>query len=662
MTHARTNLLLAILLGTCWTLGCQRQPIQTAIDQQEETAPIPVKSVPGQISSDSASSDSASSDADVKSGVASGAGGDAMRDHFVGSATCASCHPERHASYLQTHHSRSLRLVDVENDPSRNASFEHAASGRGYDVLSQQGRLWHREWKRYGPGPSDRVLANQLPVKYVMGSGAFANGYLLSDGDYLLQSPLTWYAKTDGYAIAPGYDIPNHLGVTRMIDDSCLFCHSGLVSQKDQNPHKPLIHELAIGCERCHGAGQEHTALYRNADGDSESINAVADSQIINPSKLDRLQVESICGQCHLQGDVVVGGADTPIWDFEPGQDLAAIRMHYKNESPAKFDKAFTGHFDQMWQSPCYLQSDTLTCISCHDPHRTAAIEDQVQHRRSQCNQCHADDGCSLPLPERKLENDDNCVACHMPAIDSNIPHTSTTSHLISVYNEGVPRAMKTMDRRLRRLQHTTTLDPEELSRRDAIAEISNAVDQTQSGNFEPLTRYNSEERIRGFLRGDRSDAEILGWTARLSRLRAEALPVTEQNRPEMIRHWDLAEDQAIKVLQLESRPLKSREAALEIVAIRRMAAGDLPKAIECYEELTRVRRVASDSYNLALCVARQGRLADAEELFRKAVQIDGAYAPAYRSLSVLYRSIDPARSQQFAGMADRLNAPPPEQ
>ena len=61
-----------------------------------------------------------------------------------------------------------------------------------------------------------------------MGSGAFAEGYLLGDGDYLLQSPVTWYAGSGQFGMAPNYDTKHQLGFSRMIHDECLFCHAGL--------------------------------------------------------------------------------------------------------------------------------------------------------------------------------------------------------------------------------------------------------------------------------------------------------------------------------------------------------------------------------------------------------------------------------------------------
>ncbi|TWU08063.1 tetratricopeptide repeat protein [Stieleria varia] len=576
---------------------------------------------------------------------------------YVGTATCAQCHPNRHASFLETHHSRSLSLVDAMKDRSRDIKLQHPASGREYDTVEQEGTLWHREWKRFGDGPRDRVLVNELPVGYAMGSGAFAQGYLLTDEDYLLQSPVTWYRGSDHFGMAPGYDQPNHFAMTRLIDADCLFCHAGLVSRRDNNPHKPIIHELAIGCERCHGPGEEHTRLYRDVATNKTEPTEVVDSKIVNPNELDRMQVESMCGQCHLQGDVVVHAAGKDIWDFVAGEDLAQTRVHYKNEPPGDFSKVFTGHFDQMWQSPCYVQSETLTCVTCHDSHRSEPIADQVSYRRDQCNQCHADQGCAMPIADRETQCGNDCVSCHMPSIASEVPHTSTTSHLIAIYRDGVPQNVDITPRQLRRLQQTTSLSEQQLARRDRLAEAYNAVDQAQLGNLGPLAQYQESDQLLELLRNDRSDAEIYSLLARMAWIKAENLPPVDANRAEVIRQRQRVLRFAPQTLQLEPRPLRSREAALEALSMLLMDNGNFADAVQSLEELTRIRRTASDQYNLGLCLARVGRIPDAERAFRAAIEIDGSYTPPYHSLSVLYRTVNPTLSQQFAQREKQLRA-----
>ncbi len=582
---------------------------------------------------------------------------------YVGTAVCASCHTDRHESYLKTHHSRSLREVDLASEPL-DQTLVHPLSKRSYDIVAEDGRLWHREWRYLSHAAGDRFQSNQLPVCYVMGSGAFAKGYLLGDGDYLLQSPVTWYAGSEKFGMAPNYDREAHFGFTRMIHDECLFCHAGLVRRRNDNPYHPAIIELSIGCERCHGAGAEHAQLFRRIESGELKSSTGLDPQIVNPKKLSRTQTESICGQCHLHGDVTANGPGAELWDFVPGNDFAETRVHFKSGAAGEFTKAFTGHFDQMWQSACYQNSDSLTCTTCHDPHLSETITDRVKYRRDQCNLCHEDQPCGLPLDQRMAHGQNDCIKCHMPSVESDVPHTSTTSHWIAVYDSGKPRGMDSSsgnadsNATLRRVQSSPALSDEELARRDLLGQSFWIENQVQLGELQPLISFQQQNELEVLIRGEHTDAEIYSLMARMARMIADGTAETPENRAAIDAQWQLAATHAIETLRLEKRPVKTRAAALEVLGSQLMETADYGAALDCFAELTQIRRVAVDWYHLGLCLAREKRLADAERAPREAIRIDGTYAAPYRSLSLLYQSIDPAAAQQFAVIAERLMQP----
>lgn len=585
---------------------------------------------------------------------------DRMPDGYVGTATCASCHADRHQSYLRTHHSRSLREVDLKQEDD-DQTLVHRLSKRSYDVLAKEGELWHREWRHFSGAPSDRILVGELPVCYVMGSGAYGKGYLLCDGDYLLQSPVTWYAGSDNLGMAPGYDEPNHLGFNRVITAECMFCHAGLLTQRNDNPNHLAVHELAIGCERCHGPGAAHTKLYEEIQsGVLDAASKEIDPLIVNPAKLSRRQSESICGQCHLHGDIVVYAPGKQVWDFAAGEDFAETRLHFKHDKLGEFKDSFTGHFDQLWQSQCYLQSETLTCVTCHDPHQEEPIVDLAEWRRQQCNRCHEDDQqCGLPLDQRMERADNSCTQCHMPSIESNVPHTSTTSHLIAVYDSGKPRgvALATTES-MRRVEVSPAIADELLTRADVAANAMWAAGQAREGNFAPLESADLDEDLNEVLRGEPADALLYSLLARTNRLKADRLAETvtpEENRTSMDETWSKVARNATKTLQLEKRPVKVREGALEALGNQLMHDGDYAAAARSFTELTQIRRSAVDWYNLGLCFGKLKRFSEAERAFREAIRLDGTYVAPYRSLSVLYRSINPTASQQFAAIAQRL-------
>ena len=596
---------------------------------------------------------------------------DRKPEGYVGTAECAACHSDRHQSYLLTHHSRSLREIDLEGKSSgglgagglgsegADQTLVHRPSKRSYDVFAKDGGLWHRQWRHFSDAANDRLPIGELPVCYVMGSGAFGKGYLLADGDYLVQSPVTWYAGNDDLGMAPGYDRVDHVGFTRVIAAECMFCHAGLLTQRKENPYHLSVHELSIGCERCHGPGEAHSKLYREIESGVIAKSDDIDPLIVNPESLDRRRSESICGQCHLHGDVVVHPPGREIWDFVAGEDLAETRLHYKHDKPGDFKDSFTGHFDQMWQSKCYLQSETLTCLTCHDPHKEEPIGDLVAWRRQQCNTCHSgDQHCGLPLDERIEQAENSCTKCHMPSIKTDVPHTSTTNHLIAVYDEGKPRGVRSADTEtMRRLQVSPAISEQLLTRADTLAQAMWAVEQAREGDFDWLDSSALDEGLKDTLRDFPEDAATHSLLSRMNRLRADRLAVnaSPEDRKTLDELWGSVQRGATRALQLEKLPVATRERALESLGNQQMHDEDYTAAVRSLTELTQIRRSAVDWYNLGLCYGKLRRLPDAERAFREAIRLDGSYVAPYRSLSILYRRIDPATSQRWAAIAQKL-------
>ncbi len=575
---------------------------------------------------------------------------------YIGTQACAECHQDRYASYLQTAHSRSIREVDIESVQT-DAQLVHAISKRSYEIINRNGRLWHREWEHFRASGAEHQAADpklrltELPVQYIMGSGNFAEAYLLRDGDYLLQSPVTWYIADGDYGIAPGYDEPVHRGCNRVIDDQCLFCHAGLIS-RDQ-PQHPRILELAIGCERCHGPSEKHAIYHQSrAASNDDRLEIPLDAQSLDPAKLERSKLESICAQCHLNGDVVVDADGKSIWDFVPGNDITATRRAYKAEY-GKAEDPFTEHFDQMWQSKCYQQSESLTCVTCHDPHHGEPTEDLDQFYRDQCLTCHANEDCGLPLDRRFSEQQNRCVHCHMPATPSEAVHSATTNHRIGIYSAGlIDRPQASSRVVLRRLQSYAN----DIS----IDQVSPPADLLAKAYW-LLEQNGDAEKTRGLSAADleselvesigTGSPKLLSLLARLARYQADRV----QSEQESKQHLSRAGQYASQALANQSIGHHERTHALEVLASAQYGGGAYAASLATYQQLVTLRRSAIDHYNLGISFGKLRQFRFAEQAFREAIRIDASYPLPYRSLSILYRSIDSRTSSQMAGMAQSL-------
>jgi tetratricopeptide (TPR) repeat protein len=99
----------------------------------------------------------------------------------------------------------------------------------------------------------------------------------------------------------------------------------------------------------------------------------------------------------------------------------------------------FDGKMSQLRASRCFSESGgALGCLSCHWVHGEPSRTDRVESHRRACLACHEQNGCSLPLEQRRAEQkDDACAACHMPAVTpADIIHSTITDHRIRRPNE----------------------------------------------------------------------------------------------------------------------------------------------------------------------------------------------------------------------------------
>jgi predicted CXXCH cytochrome family protein len=243
---------------------------------------------------------------------------------------------------------------------------------------------------------------------------------------YLYESPITWYTSKQKWDMSPGYDAAGHASFERPVVTGCLSCHAGRLDQAPDSS-RLRIHEKSIGCESCHGPGSRHAELHRAGTPPPGED----DLTIVNPAKLPRDRLEAVCANCHLNAVVAAPARGREPTDFRPGLPLTDFRTDYKFDSGTE-EMTVVGHIEQLRRSACYQKSDTLTCISCHEPHAREKPKDLIAFYRQKCMECHETKPCKSPPAERlKKQPADDCAACHMPRGDTDIPHISFTHHRI---------------------------------------------------------------------------------------------------------------------------------------------------------------------------------------------------------------------------------------
>ena len=310
------------------------------------------------------------------------------------------------------------------------ADFEHKQSGVHYRVTEQSGRVW-LDYEREA-GEAVRPLNGRQELRYFIGSGKRGRTYLFEQQGYWFEAPINWYGKQRIWDMAPNHTSDREMPLTMPIDPRCLHCHASGVAQSlpDARNHyagEPMAN-AGITCSGCHGDAAAHVA----SDGKVHTMNIDA---------LEPVRRDSICLNCHLEGEAAVVREGKERETFLPGKNLFDYTLFFVYKSESGSGGRATSQWEALLRSECKKKSgERLTCTTCHDPHGSPAGNESVTLYRQRCLQCHAQHG----FAERHHPEEQDCTACHMARPPSNdIAHEQVTDHWIRkrITNARLPMA-----------------------------------------------------------------------------------------------------------------------------------------------------------------------------------------------------------------------------
>ena len=352
---------------------------------------------------------------------------------YLGPRACAPCHAARVAEFQKTNHFRACREpregdMPLGFEPGRGA---YAPPGRGVGfTMTHAGEDFLvtavPRTAVGGPRATSRIA-------FVYGAAAADEVFFTWHGDGLYELPVVWLHPQSAWGNTPfsphGTGEPDF---SRHTTPRCLECHNTWFGHVpgSANRYRTDHYLLGVTCERCHGPGNEHVA-YHEAHPDADAGHAV-----VHPGRLSRERRLEVCTQCHSNADK---GRGEP-FRYRPGERLEDYYRTARGKHPE--DEHVANQVTYLRGSKCFQKSDTLTCTTCHDPHRppdTAAV-------RGACAQCHKPADCAA-RPRLPGAVRDDCAGCHMPrrvwmnvhfdtADDSFVPPTTRHEHRIAVYPE----------------------------------------------------------------------------------------------------------------------------------------------------------------------------------------------------------------------------------
>jgi len=506
-------------------------------------------------------------------------GGRAAAKGFVGIDACRECHAERVTEFLGTRHYLACRPPDpdvmpVGFSPGRGSFATSRDAGVRFE-MSRQGDAFLQTTIRTTPA-GEQQLTSQVDLVYGMGAGT-DEVYFTWHGNELYELPVVWLNPLDDWGASP-FARDQGTDAGRPLTTQCVECHNTWFDYQagTKNVYNRDECLLGVTCERCHGPGHDHVDFHHAHPGESDG------QKIVHPAKLSRERQLDLCGQCHTNA---ITYRQAP-FSYRPGEPLDDYFRVLVTRNPE--DDHVANQIRYMCESRCFLESDTLTCTTCHDPHRPRT-DNRVSVLREACVNCHEVEQCG-ERPRLPVAVQDECVSCHMPKRGKvQVSFQTRTSpfyypvqrceHRVAVYPDARDRVLRDW--------YASQSDPASLAEVDRL---NHALADYWRAQGEDLRR-----QYRFVLASDAFQ---------------EALKFDPSD--ELRRQAD------------ETKELQSRLEVGWSTAERLRAENRLPAAIEQLEQLLAIKPDFALAHNeLGTLYAMAGQRANADEHLRAAAQYD---------------------------------------
>ena len=572
---------------------------------------------------------------------------------YVGSERCAPCHKPAYDKWKGSHHELAMQAA---RPGTVLGDFNDA-------TFSLRGKTWRffRRGEKFivvAEGPDDAL--HEYEVAYTFGIDPLQQYLIPFPGGRLQCLSVAWDTRARRwFFLYPGKDIPptDWLHWTRQGQNwntMCADCHSTAVRKRYDVP-TDTFHttwsEIMVGCEACHGPGSRHAAW---ADQPAMARPQVDNFALLTrTSGLSNREVVNLCAPCHARRAQV---ADQGL----PGAPLLD-RYIPTLLSPGTFwpdgqilDEDYEYH--SFIQSKMYATN--VSCRDCHDAHRAKRHKDGNEL----CTRCHRADTYDTETHHfhKKVYKGVPsagalCTSCHMPGqyymvVHFRLDHSMRVPRPDLSASIGTPNACNaagchadktvawavekydTWYGKKRKPHYGTVL----AAGREGLSGAGPELVQLSQDQLRPaiaratalelLSRYPGEETTVTIEKALADDDALIRHTA-ASLLRppdptrlAKALVPLLKDPVRTVRTEAAARLAELPAQSLTEAQRKTQAGALDEYVAIQLYTSDMP----------------SGPYNLANLEVTQGRYAEAERNYRRALQIDDQFFIAKTNLALL--------------------------
>ena len=343
---------------------------------------------------------------------------------FVDNKTCLECHPQQAKEWLGSNHEQAMQVANKETvlGNFNNITFSNAGISS---------RFFQKEGKYFVNTQGEDGKYADFEVKYTFGVEPLQQYLLVFPKGRLQALTVAWDSnKKSWFSLYPNEKIdpkdPLHwTNRAFTANSSCMECHmTNMALNFDVKTKQYQTHwsEINVSCQSCHGAGSQHIKWTKNKN--DSSLSAIEKQSKGLGSDYKQLNAKSVvenCSQCHSRRysitDTQMGHGQSYFDHFMP--ELLRPNSYYA-DGQVKDEVYVYGSFVQ---SKMYQKG--VSCNDCHNPHSLKLRKTG----NALCLQCHQE----TPPNERfsslkhKIYDDKShhfhnegsagaqCINCHMP-------------------------------------------------------------------------------------------------------------------------------------------------------------------------------------------------------------------------------------------------------